>query len=178
MKPSISTPSCSGCPNDLHFQQFSSCKQYGVTMHFGERFCIGGKKARRFKKSDPKVTVPSWCPKRISPTQLYLYTFKSEQDRAMFAIFHDAFAPNLQPDSFRYALSQKTTTQRTVKEFWAGCQVGEDQLEIDVPLYGVIGLDDGLQVQYFFKTEMGYIYVPYFNAPKEGTSTRKQEEPI
>ena len=39
-------------------------KKKGVTMHLGECFCVAGKRARKFKRSDPKIYVPDWCPKR------------------------------------------------------------------------------------------------------------------
>ena len=51
-------PACFGCPDDLRYSDPIPKKNMGVMMHMGERFCTGGKKARRFKRSDPKITVP------------------------------------------------------------------------------------------------------------------------
>lgn len=55
---------CYECEKHLRYMESSPAKQMGVTMHMGERFCTGGKRARKFKRNDPKIYVPSWCPKR------------------------------------------------------------------------------------------------------------------
>lgn len=47
-------------------------------MHMGERFCLGGKKARRFKKRDPAIDVPGWCPRRKDPCELSFDPEKGE----------------------------------------------------------------------------------------------------
>ena len=80
MKYTLRCPSCTGCPHDLYFGEAIPKKQFSVMMHCGEHFCTGGKKARRFKRSDPKIAVPQWCPKRKSPCELRVYALKSIQD--------------------------------------------------------------------------------------------------
>ena len=55
---------CIGCECELQYTKSIPTKQMGVMMHMGERFCTGGKRARKFKRSDPKIYVPDWCPKR------------------------------------------------------------------------------------------------------------------
>ena len=55
MKYTLRCPSCTGCPHDLYFGEAIPKKQFSVMMHCGEHFCTGGKKARRFKRSDPKI---------------------------------------------------------------------------------------------------------------------------
>lgn len=55
---------CYECEKHLRYMESSPAKQMGVTMHMGEHFCTGGKRARKFKRNDPKIYVPSWCPKR------------------------------------------------------------------------------------------------------------------
>ena len=65
-------PTCSGCPHDLYYSGAIPQRAMGVTMHPGERFCTGGKRARRFKRSDPKIYVPNWCPRNLSPTWTFL----------------------------------------------------------------------------------------------------------
>lgn len=71
---------CYECEKHLRYMESSPAKQMGVTMHMGERFCTGGKRARKFKRNDPKIHVPSWCPKRKLPSELQVYCFKSTID--------------------------------------------------------------------------------------------------
>ena len=46
---------CSECKSHLHYMENMSVKKNGVTMHFGDRFCMGGKKPRKFGRGDPKI---------------------------------------------------------------------------------------------------------------------------
>ena len=32
-------------------------------LQFGQQYCTAGKKYRMFKKKDPKIYPPNWCPK-------------------------------------------------------------------------------------------------------------------
>ena len=50
---------CYECEKHLRYMESSPTKQMGVTMHMGERFCTGGKRARKFKRNDPKIYVPA-----------------------------------------------------------------------------------------------------------------------
>lgn len=50
---------CSECKSHLHYMENMSVKKNGVTMHFGDRFCMGGKKPRKFGRGDPKIYVPT-----------------------------------------------------------------------------------------------------------------------
>lgn len=46
------------------------------------RYCSGfpkKRKARRFRKSDPKYKPPKWCPRRISPPVCRVYGFKDQE---------------------------------------------------------------------------------------------------
>ena len=46
---------CYECEKHLRYMESSPAKQLGVTMHMGERFCTGGKRARKFKRNDPRI---------------------------------------------------------------------------------------------------------------------------
>lgn len=50
-------PTCYNCPHRVHYGGDVPMKKYGVMMRLGDVFCVFGKKARRFKKSDPTETV-------------------------------------------------------------------------------------------------------------------------
>lgn len=77
---------CSECKSHLHYMENMSVKKNGVTMHFGDRFCMGGKKPRKFGRGDPKIYVPTWCPKRKVPSELRIYGFKSVEQ---WMLHHD-----------------------------------------------------------------------------------------
>ena len=62
---------CAECEKHLQYMESHPIKQMGVTMHTGEHFCTGGKRARRFMRGDPKVYVPDWCPKRKTPICIF-----------------------------------------------------------------------------------------------------------
>ena len=76
-------PTCADCPHNLQYMERLPIKKKGVTMHLGERFCIAGKRARKFKRSDPKTYVPSWCPRLKAPCELRIYGFKNQREWRM-----------------------------------------------------------------------------------------------
>lgn len=76
-------PNCSDCPHNLQYMERLPIKKKGITMHLGERFCVAGKRARKFKRSDPKTYVPSWCPRLKAPCELRIYGFKNQREWRM-----------------------------------------------------------------------------------------------
>ena len=76
-------PNCSDCPHNLQYMESLPIKKKGVTMHLGECFCVAGKRARKFKRSDPKTYVPSWCPRLKAPCELRIYGFKNQREWRM-----------------------------------------------------------------------------------------------
>lgn len=92
---------CYECEKHLRYMESSPAKQMGVTMHMGERFCTGGKRARKFKRNDPKIYVPSWCPRRKIPSELRVYTSLS-YPVPLFADFERLV--KLDPASLEYGL--------------------------------------------------------------------------
>lgn len=168
MKYTLRKPTCIGCPHNLHFGDAFSKKQFGVMMHCGEHYCTGGKRARRFKRSDPKAAVPQWWPKRKSPCELRIYELKSDQDRQMFLCLSGDPDDPLYIAEYRYALASSAKIELTPQEFWGRCQNGpyEELLGVDPPLYSVVEIDDGLAPGFFYKTAEGLKLVPYFRAEK------------
>ena len=161
-------PSCAGCPYDLHFGEAIPKKQFGVMMHCGEHFCTGGKRARRFKRSDPKLAAPQWCPKRKSPCEVRIYSLKSIRDRQMFLCLPADPNDPLYISEYRYALASSTRIELTPQEFWSRCQnePGTELLDVDIPLYSVVEIDDGLVPAFFYRTVEGFRIVSHFNTAK------------
>ena len=168
MKYTLRRPSCAGCPHDLYYGETVPKKQFGVMMHCGERFCTGGKRAHRFKQSDPKIAVPQWCPKRKSPCEVRIYALKSSQDWQMFLLLSDNPNDPFCISEYRYALASSTKIELTPQEFWKRCQNEPytELLDADIPLYAVVEIDDGLAPAFFYKTLDGLKTVPHFNVEK------------
>lgn len=168
MKYTLRRPSCLGCPHNLHFGDFVPKKQYGVMMHTGEHYCTGGKRARRFKRGDPKIAVPQWCPKRKNPCELRIYELKSVQDRQMFLCLSGNPDDPLYISEYRYALASSAKIEVTPQEFGGRCQNEpyEELLGVNPPLYSVVEIDDGLAPAFFYKTSEGLKLAPYFRAEK------------
>ncbi|MCM1297762.1 MAG: hypothetical protein NC311_19670 [Muribaculaceae bacterium] len=168
MQQTVRQPTCASCPNDLHFEEFVPKKQFGVMMHCGERFCTGGKRARRFKRSDPKIHVPSWCPKRKDPCELRVYTFSSEESRWMHHFLSDRINDPLYPAANHYALAHSMETALSPREFWDRCgqKACEKLLGAGVPMYAVVEIDDGLASVCFYRTPEGMKIAPFFDAAR------------
>ena len=172
----VRKPTCSGCSCELYYSDPIPKKQLGVTMHMGERFCTGGKRARRFKRGDPKIYVPSWCPKRKSPCEVRIYAPKSAFDRFLHQQLARDLGHAFSPDGHRYALRAQTQTLLAPKEFWAQCNMGpcENLLDIPVHSYEVVEIDDGLNSVFFYKRDWNYELAGLFNA--EAAKKNKLED--
>ncbi len=60
---------CVQCPCHMVHTGAEPAKAGGVFLRFGERYCTGGKRARRFRPGDPKIYPPSWCPRQKDPVE-------------------------------------------------------------------------------------------------------------
>ena len=104
---------CSECKSHLHYMENMSVKKNGVTMHFGDRFCMGGKKPRKFGRGDPKIYVPTWCPKRKVPSELRIYGFKSVEQWMLHHDMCEQLGTDISPSAFRYAVAYELHTPLT-----------------------------------------------------------------
>lgn len=160
-------PSCYNCSSRFLYEGKFPMKKSGIMMHPGERFCMFEKRPRRFKKQDPVLRVPAWCPKRLEQRKLRIYGFKSTDEWML----HDRLCRDLglciSPEGHRYAVEQELDTELTAKEFLER-SANETDAEllggITLSRYQVLEIDDGLQPAFFYKTEYGYTCEPFFNA--------------
>ena len=169
-------PICSGCPHDLYYSGAIPQKAMGVTMHPDERFCTGGKKARRFKRSDPKIFVPDWCPKRKTPCELRIYTFKSSNDWWLHRRLEKDLGKSFPPEGRSCALVQKRTTELTPREFWKRLEAEpwQDVLGVHLEPYSVVEIDDGLKPAFFYYVDGGFTLLYSFNT--EAARKNKKED--
>ena len=107
-------PTCADCPHNLQYMERLPIKKKGVTMHLGERFCVAGKRARKFKRSDPKTYVPSWCPRLKAPCELRIYGFKNQREWRMHRSMCAYLGEDTSPSAFRYAVRYEGHTDGAV----------------------------------------------------------------
>ncbi len=66
---------CVQCPCHMVHTGAEPAKAGGVFLRFGDRYCTGGKRARRFRPGDPKIYPPSWCPRQKDPVEYRIYAY-------------------------------------------------------------------------------------------------------
>ncbi len=169
---------CSECKSHLHYMEPMPVKKKGVTMHFGERFCLGGKKPRRFGRSDPKIYVPSWCPKRKSPCELRIYSFKSTEDWMLHYDLCTHMGKDILPSAHRYAVEYELHTDLTPQEFAKRCNIDPDAetLHVAVHRHYVVEIDDGIKPTFFYKTKKGYELLALFDAETARKNVKEETD--
>lgn len=157
---------CSECKSHRHYMENMSVKKNGVTMHFGDRFCMGGKKPRKFGRGDPKIYVPTWCPKRKVPSELRIYGFKSVEQWMLHHDMCEQLGTDISPSAFRYAVVYELHTPLTPREFAKRCNEEPDAetLGVAVHRHYVVEIDDGIKPEFFYKTQNGYVLLGLFDA--------------
>ena len=136
-------PSCYQCQHRYCYEGHLPMKKQGVNMKFGDVFCTFGKRARRFRKRDPQLKVPQWCPRRLVMRKLRIYP----------------------PEGRHYVLEQEKDTTLTAREFLSrtGSETDGELLDgVTLAVHQVLEIDDGLQPVFFYKTKEGYRYEPFF----------------
>lgn len=156
-------PTCAGCESYLHYMDTIPMKKRGVMMHLGDRFCMGGKKVRRFGRGDH---VPDWCPKRKTPCEVRIYGFKSVEAWVLHEELCRRMDMEIAPSAFQYALEHELHTDLTPQKFAKQCNYEPDAetLGVAVHRHYVVEIDDGLKPAFFYKTEKGYELLPLFDA--------------
>ena len=167
-------PVCSVCPYNLHYSDAVPKRAMGVMMHLGERFCTGRKKARRFKRSDPQVYVPQWCPKRKSPCELRVYTFKNASEWWLHTMLERDLGRRLTPDGVRYALVRESVTELSPRAVWDRLESYQDILDVSLEPYSVVEIDDGLKPAFFYYVDGGFTLLHSFDA--ETARKNKKED--
>ena len=159
-------PTCISCPHNYTYHEFTPMRKMGVMMHLGDQFCTGGKKARRFKRSGVKHYTPDWCPKRKTPCELRVYTFKSAGDWLMYMMLDRDLGGKVSCLGRRYALAHELRTNLTPRNFWERCdlETSVDLLSVEVNFHDIVEIDDGLNPVFFHKTETGYEMLSSFDA--------------
>lgn len=164
-------PGCIGCEAHLDF---------GLS-----RYCAGFKDKKRrkaFRKSDPLIKAPKWCPKRKIPCEYRIYSYVNEQAAAMGQFFDDVGRSGeiAFPMAHRYRLRAEGKTGTSPAAFFEQANSLDETppLENEVIAKGdVVEIDTGL-AQFFFYCAASYDFRPAFFDAKRVCRTAEESEEI
>ena len=151
---------CAECPQYLQFREKEPRRQHGTTMRPGCRYCLAWKKrARLFKKKDPKIYVPRWCPRRISPPILRVYG--QREDALHYHSVYTGGRKTMWPNAEGYALRFQGRAVYTGRDFYSiihnreqehrvNAQEISEELGAPVSRYDVIEFDDGVKPMFYW----------------------------
>ena len=179
--------------NLFHKPRCSSCEYYGVHnesvpkkvagafLRVGCRYCSGGKRIRVFKRSDPKVYIPSWCPRRKESAELRVYCYK-DTDAWFLSFLFEQDGAHRSAHGYEYAVRHECSTELTAKGFYESTEhkLISDVLGFPVQVNEVIEIDDGLRPYFFVVHEYGVELLAYFDrdsARKNKLDRTDLEEP-
>lgn len=163
----IHKPRCSSCPYYGIYSGSAAKKMGGVFLQAGCRYCSGGKKIRKFRLSDPKVYIPSWCPRHKIPAEMRVYCYKDTNTWYINFLF-ERDGTHRSPSGYEYAVRHACSTELTAKEFYKLTEqmLIHDILGFNVWTNEVIEIDDGLIPYYFYVCEHGVEVLAYFDRDK------------
>ena len=106
-------PRCIDC--EFRFASFGDkqCPE-GIVLEFGKQYCSYGKTYREFRKKDPKVYPPNWCPRMKTPTEFRIYDFKDVEAWFIYRMSRN----NTAPPSYRCAVRIDGTTRLSPVNFF------------------------------------------------------------
>lgn len=169
--PTFSAPSCLTCQYRLVIGDFTS----------ETRYCTGFKKKRprRFRRSDPKIKPPKWCPRRLSPPVCRIYGFVDKNSELMEFMLRNDLG-YIHPLPRHYKLRMEVPLGMTAKEFFVETQKEylENILppEVQAKAGEIIEIDDGFRPYCFYVdsfasvTPLAYFEMkaPQQHSPEEG----------
>lgn len=160
----IHKPRCANCPYCDYHNGPVAQKIKGAFLRVGSRYCSDGKRIRVFKSSDPKVYVPSWCPRRKSPAELRVYCYKDSNAWYLRQLL-EKDGVHSSPSGYEYAVRYEGTVRLTARDFYEQTQRKPiaDVLGFRVKTGEVIEIDDGLLPYYFHVCEYGTDVFTYFD---------------
>lgn len=163
----VHKPRCSDCPFLMCYNDRIPKKVKGAFLKFGYRYCKGGKRIREFKAKDPKVYIPSWCPRVKVPAELRIYCHKNDQVQLLqFLLGADGISSG--PFEHDYAVRYEGHTELSDSTFqdMSDGQSPSDILGIKVHGKEVIEIDDGIVAYYFYLIEPFAVQSIYFDGAK------------
>ena len=165
MKTTIHRYRCLDCPHRAIYLGSVPKKVPGAYLSFGTAYCKAGKKIRAFKRKDPKVYPPSWCPKLKEPAEYRVYAFKDTNTWYLRQLFRET-GDSYSPIGSDYAVRAEGHTDLTARSFLEDTesQYPSDVLGIRVHEDEVVEIDDGLKPYFFHITAGGVEVLAYFRS--------------
>ena len=155
---------CSRCPHRLTYLKGEPRQEGYIVLQFGQQYCTAGKKYRMFKKKDPKIYPPNWCPKLKKPCEFRVYDFKD----ANTWYLHTLLKRKSPPDGYQYAVRLSGTVNLTPSAFFsmAKRKGASELLGVMVKIGEIVEIDDGLTSNCFYLTLNGVKYLPYWDTAR------------
>lgn len=144
IKRKVHKPKCIDCEFRI-----VSCEDHKSTvLQLGKHYCSYGNKYREFKKIDPKVYPPSWCPKLKSPSEFRIYDFKDSEAWLLYQMSKTSSAP----PSYRCAVRLSGTIWLSPVEFFRRALESDVSILLGVAVQSgeIIEIDDGLKPYCFY----------------------------
>ena len=163
MRLKIKKSSCKVCPYHLDLRHERSPAQCGgATLTQGRRYCTGISKASAFRKS-ASMTIPAWCPKYKQPFTLARYNLADHAWILQPMRRQLGSAPRREqykaPQFFETPLSAYEL--RKLLERWEMVRVIKDALKVDITIYDVFSIDDGIQTYFFLYDDARICFLPH-----------------
>ena len=173
----IYKPRCSDCEFHVRYSEAIPKKVKGAFLKYGCRYCTGGKRIREFKPRDPKVYLPSWCPRKKTPAELRIYCFKDANTRFLQLLLEADGALSI-PFANRYAVRDSGHTALSPSSFqeMAEQQSPSEILGMKLHSKEVIEIDDGITPYYFYLVESFAVQCISFDG-KSARQNQLEENP-
>lgn len=160
--PTVKKPRCADCMYRFLYGEIYPRREGGINLQPGREYCKGGRKYRAFKKSDPKITPPSWCPRLKSPCEFRIYTFKDADTWFFYYLTNKDGIP----DGRHCAVRASGTVELSPFNFFSMLEEksASELLGVEVRSGEIVEIDDGLKSCCFYIKFGECQYLPYWNA--------------
>lgn len=149
-------PSCKECACPDYVNNCSQAdyvsRAKGQKLYFGERYCLNGKRALRFKASDSWQRVPSWCPRKRRYPLVRIYRRSSRRD-SIYLIMGIKKTIVL-PTPEDYVFCRQTNIYHTPRQLYLALRSGNEDLHHLLgqypSQYDVVEADIGVRSYFLF----------------------------
>lgn len=169
-------PRCLDC--DFRIMMFdgnAKCAE-GMEQALGKQFCSYGKKHREFRKSDPKVYPPSWCPRLKKPSVFRVYDFKDTESWLM----HRMLKNDSVPPSYRCAVRTIGTTNLTPRDFYREALKTDVSTVLGIEVHSgeIIEIDDGMVPYCFYYSHRTIEVLAHWFPEKARSNIYKSDQSV